>query len=102
MNRPKLEPVQDVKQRRDAALAQLVGSIPYIRRLGVNFDPRGGELTANMPFSESLIGHPFLPAIHGGATGAFMHITAFMEHVWSTVWVHIAYLRPAAPAFERG
>lgn len=102
MKRPKLEPVQDVKQRRDAALAQLVGSIPYIRHLGVNFDRRGDELTANMPFSESLIGNPFLPAIHGGATGAFLEITALMELMWSIVWEQMENGGPAAEAIERG
>ena len=102
MKRPKLEPVQDVKQRRDAALAQLVRSIPYIRHLGVNFDRRGDELTANMPFSESLIGNPFLPAIHGGATGAFLEITALMELMWSIVWEQMENGGPAAEAIERG
>ena len=45
------EPVQVVKQRRDAALQKLVGSVPYIQFLGVKFDRRGDELTAilNMP-----------------------------------------------------
>ncbi|MEC8041460.1 MAG: PaaI family thioesterase, partial [Pseudomonadota bacterium] len=70
------EPVQVVKQRRDAALNALVDSIPYIKFLGIEFDRRGDELTAIMPFKDELIGNPFLPALHGGAIGALMEITA--------------------------
>ena len=43
MKRP--EPVQVVKQRRDAALGALVGGVPYIQYLGLQFDRRGDELT---------------------------------------------------------
>ena len=60
------EPVQEVKHRRDAALRALVGGVPYIQFLGIGFDRRGDELTANLPYDEQLIGNPFLPALHGG------------------------------------
>ena len=102
MSRPKPEPVQVIKQRRDDALKKLAGNVPYIQHLGVNFDRRGDELTANLPFSESLIGNPFLPAIHGGATGAFLEITAVMELMWSIVWEQMENGGPAAEAIERG
>jgi acyl-coenzyme A thioesterase PaaI-like protein len=102
MSRPKPEPVQVIKQRRDAALEKLAGNVPYIQHLGVNFDRRGDELTANLPFTESLIGNPFLPAIHGGVTGAFLEITAVMELMWSIVWEQMENGGPAAEAIERG
>lgn len=86
MNRPRPEPVQVVKQRRDTALAALVGAIPYAKFLGVHFDRRGDELTATLPFDEKLIGNPFLPALHGGATSAFLEITALIELSWSMLW----------------
>ena len=41
MSRPPPEPVQVIKQRRDAALAILVNAVPYIRFLGMDFDRRG-------------------------------------------------------------
>ncbi|MGB1426653.1 MAG: hypothetical protein ACPG6T_09200, partial [Paracoccaceae bacterium] len=63
------EPVQVIKQRRDAALAALLASIPYIQFLGIEFDRRGDELTAVMPYHEKLVGNPMLPALHGGAAG---------------------------------
>lgn len=80
------EPLHQVKGRRNAALNRLVGSIPYIGFLGVQFDRRGDELTAVMPFREDLIGNPHLPAIHGGATAAFLEITAIIELGWSVLW----------------
>ena len=48
--------MQVVKQRRDAALRALVTGVPYIRFLGIEFDRRGDELTAVLPFDEKLIG----------------------------------------------
>ena len=78
------EPVQVVKQRRDAALAALAGGVPFVGFLGIVFDRRGDELTAVMPFDEALIGNPALPALHGGATAAFLETAALIELAWST------------------
>lgn len=86
MVRGRPEPVQVIKQRRDAALEALVGGVPYIRFLGIQFDRRGDELTAILPFSEMLIGNPLLPALHGGATAAFLEVTAVIGLSWSLLW----------------
>lgn len=86
MSRPRPEPVQVVKERRDTALRALVSAIPYIRFLGIQFERRGDELTAILPFDERLIGNPFLPALHGGVTSAFLEITAIIELSWSMLW----------------
>jgi acyl-coenzyme A thioesterase PaaI-like protein len=86
MSRPRPEPVQAIKQRRDAALRALVHGVPYIRFLGIEFDRRGDELTAVLPFDDKLIGNPMLPAIHGGVTAAFLEVTAIIELSWSLVW----------------
>ncbi len=86
MARPRPEPVQVVKQRRDAALGALVHGVPYIRFLGIEFDRRGDELTAVMPFEDKLIGNPLLPALHGGATAAFLEVTAIIGLSWSMLW----------------
>lgn len=80
------EPVQVVKQRRDAALSALVASIPYAEFLGIGFDRRGDELTAVLHFDERLVGNPFLPALHGGATAAFLEVTAIVELGWASLW----------------
>lgn len=84
--RPQPEPVQVIKQRRDAALRALAGAVPYIRFLGVEFERRGDELTGIMPFKQTLIGNPLLPALHGGATAAFLEITAVMTLNWAHLW----------------
>ncbi len=82
----KPEPVQVVKQRRDAALERLVGGVPYIQFMGIRFDRRGDELTAILPFHDALIGNPMLPALHGGATAAFLEVTAIVELAWAMLW----------------
>ena len=86
------EPVQVIKQRRDAALKQLAEGIPYVTHLGVVFDRRGDELTAQLPYNERLIGNPMLPALHGGAVGAFLEVAAQIELAWAIYW----------PQFEAG
>ncbi|MEM1297874.1 MAG: PaaI family thioesterase [Pseudomonadota bacterium] len=72
--------------RLDAALATMADVVPYNRFIGVAFDRLGDELTARLPFKEPLIGNPFLPAIHGGATGAFLEITALTQLAWDRCW----------------
>lgn len=84
--RPKPEPVQVVKERRDAALKALLHGVPYIQFLGIGFDRRGDELTAVLPFDDKLIGNPLLPALHGGVTAAFLEVTAIIGLAWSFVW----------------
>lgn len=84
--RPRPEPVQVVKQRRDAALRALIGGVPYIQFMGIQFDRRGDELTAVLPFDDRLIGNPTLPALHGGATAGFLEVTAVIELAWQTLW----------------
>ncbi|WP_102106962.1 PaaI family thioesterase [Oceaniglobus roseus] len=102
MSRPTPEPVQVIKQRRDGALAALVGSVPYIRFMGITFDRRGDELTAILPFREMLIGNPLLPALHGGATAAFLETAAIIELCWSLIWPELESGRLDAAALEKG
>jgi acyl-coenzyme A thioesterase PaaI-like protein len=89
MSSKRPEPVQVVKQRRDAALKALVSGVPYIQFLGIQFERRGDELTGIMPFDEKLIGNPMLPALHGGATAAFLEVTAIISLSWSYLWQDI-------------
>jgi len=101
MSRTKPEPLQVIKQRRDAALSSLVKAVPYISFLGVEFDRRGDELTAILPFDEMLIGNPMLPAIHGGVTAAFLEITAMIGLSWSGLWGEIESGNVELPAIPR-
>lgn len=86
MSRARPEPVQVVKQRRDAMLAALVDGVPYAQFLGIRFDRRGDELTGILDYDDSLIGNPLLPALHGGATAAFLETTAVIGLAWVTLW----------------
>jgi len=92
VSRARPEPVQVIKQRRDAALAALVHGVPYIQYLGIEFDRRGDELTAVLPFDDKLIGNSMLPAIHGGVTAAFLETASIIELSWQMLW----------PAIESG
>jgi acyl-coenzyme A thioesterase PaaI-like protein len=85
----RIEPVQLVKERRDRALAAIVGGIPYVQFLGITFDRRGDELTATLRYDDKNIGNPMLPALHGGVTAAFLETTAIIELGWQRIWEEI-------------
>ena len=87
MTRP--EPVIQVKRRRDLALSVIVNQVPYIDFLGVSFDRHGNQLTSTMAFHDDLIGNPMLPALHGGATAAFLEVTAIIGLAWASLWGEI-------------
>ena len=87
--RPRPEPVQVVKERRDKALKALVDGVPYIRFLGISFERHGDELTALLSYDDKLIGNPMLPALHGGAIAAFLEVSAIIELSWSYLWEDI-------------
>ncbi len=102
MSRKTPEPVQIVKQRRDAALAALVNGVPYAQFLGISFDRRGDELTAVMPFEDRLVGNPLLPALHGGATAAFLEVTSIIGLSWAMIWDEVESGQLDADALASG
>ena len=79
---------------------------PYVAGLGVEFDHRGDELTGCLPFRDDLVGNPLIPALHGGAVGAFLEIVATgslivaqpLDRLPKPIDVAIDYLRPARAA----
>ena len=85
-------------------LARLFAS-PYVQRLDVRYDGHGDELTCILPYKDALVGNPLIPALHGGAIGAFMEITASAGLMAATelaalpkpIDVAVDYLRPARP-----
>lgn len=94
---------------RDEGRAQdmqaLINHIPYACYLGIQVDRKGNELTTILPFKESLIGNTSLPALHGGAIGAFLEITSVIQLLFNTscerlpktVDISIDYLRSGKP-----
>lgn len=108
----------------DDALRGLIDRIPYVKFMGIEFERHGDEITSVMPFAEMLIGNPFLPALHGGATASFLEVAAVTELMWfllsaeptapagdtaqfpaipKTIDITVDYLRPGLPqdAFAR-
>jgi len=83
----------------------LIDHIPYARYLGIQVDRKGNELTTILPFKESLVGNIALPALHGGAIGAFLEITSVIqllfdtscERLPKTVDISIDFLRSGRP-----
>lgn len=86
----------------DARLAAFVANAPYLKFLGMRVEMAGAEMTAILPFAPDLIGNTHLPALHGGAIGAFLEITALAQLAViqdgpksaKTIDVTIDYLRP--------
>lgn len=93
---------QAIEARRDAALHRLAAGIPFAAVLGVSFERLGDELTARLAYDDKLIGNPTLPALHGGATGAFLEITAQIALAWTRVWDMMEQGGDPAAAIERG
>ncbi len=102
MTRTRPEPVQVVKQRRDAALRALVAGIPFVRFLGIAFERHGDELTAVLRFEGMQVGNPDLPALHGGVTAAFLETAALVELGWQSLWQEIESGRLDAESLTPG
>ncbi|TDL74226.1 PaaI family thioesterase [Palleronia sediminis] len=96
------EPVQVIKRRRDAALAALVSSVPYIAFLGITFARCGNELTFTLPYDDSHIGNPAGPALHGGVTAGFLEASAIVELAWSQLWFEVEEGRVTPAALAEG
>ncbi|WP_417487796.1 PaaI family thioesterase [Maricaulis sp.] len=85
------------------ALIDTLMAAPYVARFGVRLERKGNELTGVLPFADHLVGNPLIPALHGGAVGAFLEIVASasllasqpLQRLPKPIDVAIAYLRPA-------
>jgi len=80
-------------------------AIPYARFLGMSALREDGKLITKLHFDRSLIGNPLLPALHGGAIGGFLEMTAIAQLVLETgialppkpVSITVEYLRSGKP-----
>ena len=93
-----------IKRDPDAAtLALWLEKIPYAVYLGIRAQVREQDILFILPASDKLVGNPTLPAIHGGAVGAFMeqaaafHLVARMDEpvLPKIINFSLDYLRPA-------
>ncbi len=84
-------------------LQGVLQSIPYAQFIGLQLEQQGDEIITLLPFSEHLVGNTNLPAIHGGAVGAMLEMTALLqllhdtacERLPKTIDVSFDYLRSA-------
>jgi len=60
---------------------QVLEAIPYATLLGVNVQAVDGSLLFHLPPKRTNIGNPVLPALHGGALGGFMEMSAIVHLV---------------------
>ena len=58
---------------------KLIAAIPYAKTLGIGVEYHQEGLILILPYLESNIGNPTLPALHGGAIGGFMEVCAMAE-----------------------
>jgi acyl-coenzyme A thioesterase PaaI-like protein len=73
--------------------------------MGIGIELRDGAALCKMPYKDTLIGNPMLPALHGGVTGAFLESAAMATlmvglatpELPKIINITIEYLRPAGP-----
>jgi uncharacterized protein (TIGR00369 family) len=88
-----------------ADMRTILERIPYCRFLGITVDddPSDGGVVSRLCFAEHIVGNAMLPAIHGGAIGAFLETAAIVEVMRQSqggalpkpIDITIAYLRSA-------
>ena len=89
--------------RRTGDYRPLVEAIPYARFLGISTELVDGEQIGKLEFSDTLIGNPMLPALHGGTIAALLESTAIFQVMMEaetlvlpkTINITVAYLRSA-------
>ncbi|MGF1455572.1 MAG: PaaI family thioesterase [Alphaproteobacteria bacterium] len=86
---------------RAEAVERFISRAPFAQTLGMRCDIRGDQMTAILPFREALIGNAAIRALHGGAMGAFLELTAMaqvflesdLDHPPRPIDITIDYLR---------
>ena len=72
------------KEGRSQDMQALVEAIPYAKFLGLSVEQQGDEVITVLPFQDHLVGNVNLPAVHGGAVGAMLEITAVLQLIHDT------------------
>lgn len=86
---------------RSEQLAAHLARVPIVKTLGMYCDVKGDDMTAVLPFQDKLIGNFTIKALHGGAIGTFLELTAVaqlyldveVERLPRTINITIDYLR---------
>ena len=64
---------------REEKVRAVFDALPFARTLGLQFHIHGDEMTCILPFQDKLIGNVAIGALHGGAIGAFLELTAMAQ-----------------------
>lgn len=100
------ELMTELRRAKEAGdIGRLSASIPYARFLGVDLSATGNVVLATMRYSETLIGNPALPALHGGTLAALLESVAAFQVIWDSdtvvlpkiITITVDYLRSARP-----
>ena len=71
------ELVRSAREHQD--VGRLAEAIPYARLLGMSAEQVAGEYRFLLPASAGNVGNPTLPALHGGAIGGIMEMSAALH-----------------------
>jgi len=57
----------------------LLAKVPIVQTLGMRCEIKGDDMTAVLPYHKKLIGNFAIKALHGGAIGTFLELTAMAQ-----------------------
>ncbi|MEM9055460.1 MAG: PaaI family thioesterase [Pseudomonadota bacterium] len=86
---------------RGQQLEGFLSRVPIVQTLGMHCDIKGDDMTAVLPYQDKLIGNFTIKALHGGAMGTFLEMTAMaqlfivadVERPPRTINITVDYLR---------
>ncbi|MEL6830111.1 MAG: PaaI family thioesterase, partial [Pseudomonadota bacterium] len=64
---------------RGEQLEGFLAGVPIVETLGMRCDIKGDDMTTVLPFHKKLIGNFTIQALHGGAIGTFLELTAMAQ-----------------------
>ncbi|MCG8382717.1 MAG: PaaI family thioesterase [Gammaproteobacteria bacterium] len=70
----------EAKKQKDPNL--MLKEVPYANFIGMKLITFGSEFLSHLPFSQSNVGNPLLPALHGGVVGGFIECSAIFTLLW--------------------
>ncbi len=86
---------------RGELLEGFLAQVPIVKTIGMHCDIKGDDMVGVLPFQNKLIGNFTIKALHGGAIGTFLEMTAMaqlflvadVERPPRTINITVDYLR---------
>lgn len=86
---------------RGEQLSRFLEHVPIVKTMGMHCDVKGDDMVGVLPFQDKLIGNSTIKALHGGAIGTFLEMTAMaqlflvadVERPPRTINITVDYLR---------